>query len=253
MFCVSAATTDVGRWREHNEDAYLADDCLQLYVVADGMGGHAAGEVAAREAVEVVSGMIRRGESILGAYAHCPSDETLSGVRRLVESSIQAAAYMVFGIAQQEPDQKGMGTTITMMVSVRGTAIIGSVGDSRAYLIRGESAYQVTEDHTLVQLQMRAGLITPLQARKSLKGNVITRAVGPREYVQVDTYVVPLQSGDRFLLCSDGLHGYLQLAEIPSLAVDSNLNQVCSALIELANSRGGKDNITCVVVEARAT
>ncbi len=166
-----------------------------------------------------------------------------------MESAIQAATYMVFGIAEQDPNNKGMGTTITVMLVVHNIAIIGSVGDSRAYLVRGERTWQVTEDHTLVQLQMKAGLITPEQAKNSPRGNVITRAVGPRDYVQVDTFVVPVQGGDRYILCSDGLHGYLETAEIAPIVVGIQLKEACQRFIDLANERGGKDNITCVLVE----
>lgn len=238
--------------RAHNEDAYLASDRIGLYVVADGMGGHAAGEVASWEAVEAVHGMIRRGQATIEAYVGGPSEETVAGLRRLVESAIQAATYMVFGIAEQDPTHKGMGTTITVMNVVHNVAVLGSVGDSRAYLVRGERTWQVTEDHTLVQLQMKAGLITAEQARRSPRGNVITRAVGPRDYVQVDTYVVPVQPGDRYLLCSDGLHGYLEMQEIAPILGGGQLSQACERFVEMANARGGKDNITCVCVQIEA-
>lgn len=235
--------------RDHNEDAYLATDEVGLYVVADGMGGHAAGEVASWEAVEAVHGMVRRGNATFEDYMRNPCEETVAALRRLVESAIQAATYMVFGIAEQDPNNKGMGTTITAMCVVHNIAVLGSVGDSRAYLVRGQRTWQVTEDHTLVQLQMKAGLITAEQAKASPRGNVITRAVGPRDYVQVDTFVVPLQPGDRYLLCSDGLHGYLETQEIAPIVVGATLEESCKNFIDLANSRGGKDNITCVMVE----
>lgn len=252
MRCVSAALTDVGRRRDHNEDAYFATDELGLYVVADGMGGHAAGEVASWEAVEAVHGMVRRSPGVLDAYSSSPSEDSVAGLRRLIESAIQAATYMVFGIAEQDPTNKGMGTTITVMLVVDNIAIIGSVGDSRAYLVRGERTWQVTEDHTLVQLQMKAGLITADQAKASPRGNVITRAVGPREYVQVDTFVVPIQAGDRYLLCSDGLHGYLEPEEIGPHVLGKTLDACCQSLVDIANDRGGKDNITTVVIEVAA-
>jgi len=176
-------------------------------------------------------------------------DHGSAALRRLIESAIQAATYMVFGIAEQDPTHKGMGTTITVMCVVHNIAILGSVGDSRAYLVRGTRTWQVTEDHTLVQLQMKAGLITAEQAKNSPRGNVITRAVGPREYVQVDTYVVPVQPGDRYLLCSDGLHGYLDTHEIAPVVTGATLEASCKRFIDIANERGGKDNITCVMVE----
>jgi protein phosphatase len=235
--------------RDHNEDAYFRSDDLRLYIVADGMGGHAAGEVASWEAVQAVHGMIRNGIEHVNAYARAPSEETVSALRRLVESAIQAATYMVFGIAEQDPQHKGMGTTITAMLGVHNICVLGSVGDSRAYLVRGDRTWQVTEDHTLVQLQMKAGLITAEQARSSPRGNVITRAVGPRDYVQVDTFVVPAQASDRYLLCSDGLHGYLETQEIAGVAAHTTLEAGCQGFIDLANQRGGKDNITCVLIE----
>lgn len=238
--------------RDHNEDAYLRADELQLYVVADGMGGHAAGEVASWEAVEAVHGMIRRSRNVIDAYRRRPTDSGLWILRRQVESAIQAATYMVYGIAEQDPEHKGMGTTITVMLMVDRVAVIGSVGDSRAYLVRRQKSWQVTEDHTLVQLQMKAGLITPEQARSSPRGNVITRAVGPRDYVQVDTYIVPVQAHDRYLLCSDGLHGYLPTEELGQVVAEGPLDACCRELVERANRRGGKDNITCVVIEVRS-
>ena len=235
--------------RDHNEDAYFNNDELGLFVVADGMGGHAAGEVASWEAVEAVHGMVRRGQHAITDYLNSPSEETVASLRRLLESAIQAATYMVFGIAEQDPNNKGMGTTITSMLVVHNIAVIGSVGDSRAYLVRGDRTWQVTEDHTLVQLQMKAGLITAEQAKNSPRGNVITRAVGPRDYVQVDTFVVPVQPGDKYLLCSDGLHGYLDTTEIAPQISNIEMESSCQRFIDMANERGGKDNITCVVVQ----
>lgn len=235
--------------RDHNEDAFFRSDDIRLYIVADGMGGHAAGEVASWEAVQAVHGMIRNGHEHLVSYERSQTEESIAALRRLVESAIQAATYMVFGIAEQDPQHKGMGTTITAMLVVQNIAVLGSVGDSRAYLVRGDRTWQVTEDHTLVQLQMKAGLITAEQAKSSPRGNVITRAVGPRDYVQVDTFVVPVQAGDRYLLCSDGLHGYLDTKEIAGIAQNNSLDSSCQGFITLANDRGGKDNITCVLVE----
>lgn len=242
----------MGRRRDHNEDAFFVSDPLRLYVVADGMGGHASGEVASTEAVETVHGMVLRSSALVEGYRGPPDEATVAALRRMVESAIQAATYMVFGIAQQDPNSKGMGTTITVLLVLDDIAVLGSVGDSRAYLVRGGRTWQVTEDHTLVQLQLKAGLITPEQAKASPRGNVITRAVGPREYVQVDTFVVPTQPGDRYLLCSDGLHGYLEPDEITTLVAERPLAAVCDEMIELANTRGGKDNITCVLVDLLA-
>ena len=235
--------------REHNEDAFFASDELPLYVVADGMGGHAAGEVASWEAIEALHSHVRLHRGHIDAYRANPGPQTLQDLRRLVEAAIQRATYWVYGIAEQDPSHKGMGTTITAMLLAGDIAVVGSVGDSRAYLVRGHRVWQLTEDHTLVQLQKKAGLITEEEAETSPRGNVITRAVGPRDYVQVDLYVLPVQPKDRYLLCSDGLHGYLQIDEIRRFMTEYSLEDSVQQFIDIANQRGGKDNITCVAIE----
>lgn len=248
--------SDVGRRRLSNEDAFLVDNALGLYVVADGMGGHNAGEVASGEAVDVLHGMVKREKEALAAVdslspdAHHASEmpEAMRRTFRLIESAIQAATYMVFGLGQANPERKGMGTTMSVLLLRGAYAITAQVGDSRIYLVRERRAEQVTEDHTLVAWQLKKGLITAEEARHSRQKNVITRAVGSREYVQVDTRCLPVQSGDRFLLCSDGLHGYLDEPEIGALHAGS-VEQATRRAVDLANQRGGRDNITAVVVE----
>lgn len=244
----AVAATDIGRRRSHNEDAYLVDDALGLYVVADGMGGHAAGDVASAEAVEAVYNMIRREHAkIAQVAAGDTSTETLRLAKRLVESAVQAATYMIFGLAQHRPDRKGMGTTVSTLVVAGNLAITGQVGDSRIYLIREGRSTQVTEDHTLVAWQIKRGILTPEEAEHAPHRNVITRAVGSRDYVQVDVNVVEIHPGDSFLLCTDGLHGYLRDAEIAPL-VALGPETAAKRFVSMANERGGKDNITAVVV-----
>lgn len=244
-----AGRTDVGLWRIGNEDAFLVDDGLGLYVVADGMGGHAAGEVASHEAVDTVHGMVRRGKDALDAIAAGDLSETsLHRAIRLLESSVQAAAYMVFAIAQNEPEQQGMGTTLSALALAGNHGITAQVGDSRIYLVRDGRATPLTEDHTLVAWQLKQGIISQEEVLVSPHKNVITRAVGSRDYVQVDTGFFEVQPGDAFLLCSDGLHGYLDDDEIPQI-VDLGADVAVRRFIELANDRGGRDNITAVVVE----
>jgi protein phosphatase len=155
---------------------------------------------------------------------------------------------MVFGLAQFEKDKSGMGTTISAALVIGDSLVTGQVGDSRVYRIRQNDAVQLTEDHTLIAWQMKQGLISEHEARNSPHRNVITRAVGNREYVEVDTNIYPLASGDKYILCSDGLHGYLQLDEIPAVASIGG-EQAVEQFIALANNRGGKDNITCLLVE----
>lgn len=241
--------TDIGRRRTSNEDAFLLDDELGLYVVADGMGGHAAGEVASREAVDTVMGMVRRGHETVARFEReGPTEENTRAVQRLLESAVQAATYMVFAIAENDPDQKGMGTTVSALLLTQGHGIIAQVGDSRIYLLREKEVYQLTEDHTLVAWQVKQGIISEAEAALSPHKNVITRAVGSRDYVQVDTQCIEIGAGDRFLLCSDGLHGYLTGSELGPI-LELGAERAAPRLIELANARGGRDNITAIIVE----
>lgn len=243
----SAGKTHVGMKRTLNEDAFLVDDELGLYLVADGMGGHAAGEVASEEAVSTAYGMVKQARGSLKKLDN-PDDAQVRAALRLMEASIQAATYMVYTLAELDREKSGMGTTITGMLVLGDHAVTAQVGDSRIYQIRGGEARQLTEDHTLIAWQLREGIITQEEARRSPHKNVITRAVGNREYVQVDTNLVQIAPGDRYLLCSDGLHGYLRLHEIPGIA-ELGGEPAVDAFIELANSRGGKDNITAILVE----
>lgn len=218
------------------------DDTLSLYVVADGMGGHAAGEVASSEAVDTIHGMVKRGLSQSGVNI----DEARAC--RLLEGAIQAATYMLFAIGEVDRDKSGMGTTISSALFVGRSLVTGQVGDSRIYKIRDGAAEQITEDHTLIAWQMKQGIISADEAKTSPHRNVITRAVGNRDYVEVDTSVLEIEAGDRYLLCSDGLHGYLELDEVASIAALGGEAAV-DHFLDIANSRGGRDNITAVLVE----
>ena len=242
------ALTDLGRKRAMNEDAFFMDDQLGLYIVADGMGGHAAGEVASREAVDTLYGMVKRGVRGLRELVDPVSEADARAACRLMESAVQAATYFVFSIAEIDRAKTGMGTTISAMLILGEYAITAQVGDSRIYRVEHDQTEQLTEDHTLIAWQLKQGLITPQEAARSPHRNVITRAVGNREYVQVDTRRIPLSPSSRFLLCSDGLHGYLRdddIAGIVRLGGDTAVRR----FIDLANERGGKDNITAILVE----
>jgi serine/threonine protein phosphatase PrpC len=211
------------------------------------MGGHAAGEVASQEAIDTIYGMVKHGKSMLRLDGEL-TEEKARAARRMLEGAVQAATYMVFAISELDPGKAGMGTTISAMMRVANYAVLGQVGDSRIYRVRNGVVVQLTEDHTMVAWQLKQGLITEEEARRSKQRNVITRAVGNREYVQVDTTLIELELGDIYLLCSDGLHGYLMPEEIPPLAADGGRNAV-THFVDLANARGGKDNITAVLVE----
>jgi serine/threonine protein phosphatase PrpC len=247
---ISYGQSDVGRVRKHNEDAFIVDESLGLYVVADGLGGHAAGEVASEEAVYNIRGWVRRERPRVESLITDPYDVDQQNVaEQIIRGAIQAATYLIHSMAEFDETKAGMGTTTSVLMILGSVAIIGQVGDSRIYLARDGQIAQITDDHTLVAAQIREGMLTPEEARYAPHRNVITRAVGSHEYVEVDTRVVETIPGDRFLLCSDGLHGYLEEPDemLPLLSLP--IEQVTQRLIDIANARGGKDNITAIVVE----
>jgi protein phosphatase len=248
MRTVSSGKSDVGRRRPHNEDSFLFDDELGLYIVADGVGGNAKGEVASAESVELVQSWVKRWRRTLANHVSNTNPENTDLVRRLLENAVQSACYMVFGMGQLDPRQKGMSSTLSSLLVSANMAFIAQVGDSRVYLTRNGKTAQLTEDHTLVNFRLKLGLITPEEAACSPGKNVITRAVGHQDYVEVDTIEVATQLGDRFMLCSDGLHGYIVDGEMDEL-LQGDREGVVNRLIELANERGGRDNITVVVCD----
>jgi protein phosphatase len=255
MRTVSAGLTDVGKKRQNNEDSLYLDDALGLYVVADGVGGHAKGEVASAEAVEQIAMWVRRHLARIDAVIAGGARATLelTDVRRLLESGVQSACYMVYGIAQQDPEMKGMSTTMSVLLIRGGMAFVAQVGDSRVYRLRGGQLTQLTEDHTLINYKLKQGLITAEEAKHAQGKNVITRAVGHRDYVQVDVMHADVAVGDRFFLCTDGFHGYVdEDDEVVSVIQADPIGRAVAAAINLANSRGGKDNITAVLVHVRA-
>jgi protein phosphatase len=240
--------SDTGRKRELNEDAVSTDDRIGVYVVCDGVGGHAKGEVASRETADQVVGFVRSHAHLVEAFVDKPEPATSTPVRRLLESAVQSACYVVFGLAEMDPAQRGMATTLSALLLAGSSAFLAQVGDSRIYLIRDGVVTQLTEDHTLVNAKLKKGLITAEQAQ-SMKGkNVITRAVGHKDYVEVDLAQIAVQTGDRFLLCSDGLHGYLQEGEIARVLAEGPPETAPERFVKLANDRGGKDNISVVLV-----
>jgi protein phosphatase len=247
----SYGQTDVGRRRQGNEDAFLRDDDIRLFIVADGMGGHAAGEIASAEAVDTIFGMVKRGLHDLGPESEPLTEEKISKARRLIEAAIQNATYMVYGMSEVDAGKSGMGTTISAAYAYKNVLVLGQVGDSRIYRVRDRQALQLTEDHTLVSWQIKQGLITEEEAKISPHRNVITRSVGGRDYVEVDTGIIEMRAGDRYLLCSDGLHGYLDDEEIPDLVALGG-QKATQAFVSLANERGGSDNITLIIVEVDA-
>lgn len=249
---VCASQTDVGMKREHNEDSFLVNEDLGLYVVCDGMGGHAGGETASRLAVQTVERELLsarlRPDDPFAAQAPLPETPLAGALREAVEGACAA----VYRTSKLNPELQGMGTTCVTLLC-RGThALVGHVGDSRVYMVRDGECTQVTEDHSLVNEQVRAGLLTADEAKVSRLKNIITRSVGFEEDVLVDVLGVETQVGDKFLLCSDGLANLVENAEIGEVLRKGPLAEVPPRLIQLANDRGGDDNITVVAVERTA-
>jgi len=192
---------------------------------------------------------VKQGRPLINEFLREPGrDEKREPVRRLVESAVQSACYMVFGMAELDPSQKGMSTTISALLIAGSYGVLAQVGDSRIYRVRGGEGQQLTEDHTLVNYKLKQGLISEADA-KTMKGkNVITRAVGHKDYVEVDTREIEVQPGDRYLLCSDGLHGYLQAGELEDILSQGSPEEAPHRFVAMANERGGRDNITVVLV-----
>ncbi len=247
------ARTDVGRKRQLNEDAFFRDDERGFYVVADGVGGHNKGEIASREAVEQLRMWVFGASEELdriAAQIERGDREQVWEIRRLLEAGMKNACYMVFALAEQDPEKKGMSTTLSALLVRGGMAYAVHVGDSRVYRVRKSSVLQLTEDHTLINYKVKHGMMTRAEAEQAAGKNVITRAVGHKDYVQVDTADLDVATGDRFMLCSDGLHGYFDTdKEVEDLCGEGDLAECADASIAFANQRGGKDNITAVVVE----
>src|SRR5215472_6425995 len=246
------AATDVGKVREHNEDNFLVDKKLGLFIVADGMGGHAAGEVASAIAVRAVHEEIKRETELLDDYvsgATGGSKVTPKDVIALVDNAVQRACSKVHEEALTDVAKRGMGTTLSVLLVVGNQGFIAHVGDSRIYLARDSRIQQVTEDHTVYNELIKRGKLTREQIEKVQQKNAITRAVGVYERVEVDTLVVELTAGDVLVLASDGLHGYLETPDELNapLALDGDAS--AKAMVQLANTRGGKDNITTIVVK----
>ena len=251
------AATDIGRVRDHNEDNFLVDKRLNLFVVCDGMGGHAAGEVASAVCVRMVRDVIANNRKLIEHSTANPGDlKARKKILKLLEYAIQEACTRVFDLAQSDQERRGMGTTCSLMMLVGLRCFIAHVGDSRIYLARRAQVHQLTEDHSLVNEMIRQGKLSEEEAVKSPYKNAITRAVGVYESVEVDTLTFELSSGDRLLLCSDGLSMYTDLETLGqylksgygAVASQSEMKHISEALLRYANSCGGKDNVTAVVV-----
>jgi serine/threonine protein phosphatase PrpC len=244
------AVTDVGRRRKRNEDTYVVAPQIGLFAVADGMGGQNAGNVASQRAVAVVQAALQANGAELAAFRDDPSPARGAAAARVVEQAIQRACADIYAAGASDPALRGMGTTFVSLVVAGERGIVAHVGDSRLYLHRAGAVHVLTEDHTLIAEQIKAGELLPENVPNSPFKGVLTRALGQHESVQVDTLVVDLYPGDAFLLCSDGLHGYLTDAELQQRLAEGASQALAEGLVATANERGGRDNITALLVAA---
>jgi protein phosphatase len=241
--------THVGRQRQHNEDAFLVESNAGLFLVADGMGGHAAGEIASRIAVDSISEFILHTKEDDGTWPHAYDEHYTRTTNRLM-AALRMANQRVLEAMKKDARLRGMGTTVVACMADDEKMSVAHVGDSRAYLIREGQLSRITNDHSWVFEQVQAGMLTEAEAEKHPLRNVITRALGGALQVTPDASEISAQKGDVFLLCSDGLTGMVPETEILRVvtANASDLQKACQQLIDAANERGGLDNVTAVLV-----
>ena len=248
MRILSSALSDVGLQRSGNEDSFLADNQLALYMVADGMGGHAAGEVASNSAVATVGDLVRRATEESGEEDG--PDPSPSGWPNVLKAAVREANRNILRLGRDNPAYAGMGTTLSA-VFVRGAcAVVAHVGDSRVYRMRGGRFEAVTADHSWVGERIQQNLLPPEAARTHHLRNIITRALGNGEALEVDLLELELRPDDCFLLCSDGLWEPVADAEMAAVLerMDEDLEGACRRLVEAAKQAGGPDNITLVIL-----
>lgn len=241
--------TDTGRARANNEDSIAQDADVGLAVLADGMGGYAAGEVAAGMATSFIINELGRW------LRDSQTQASDADVRRAMDICVDNANRAIFNAANANAQYAGMGTTLIVSVFRGDRVLMGHIGDSRVYRWRKEQLEQITRDHSLLQEQIDAGLLTPAQAQFSANRNLVTRAVGVEDAVALETHLHELQDGDVFLLCSDGLSDMLpddQIADILSLR-EENLAEASTALINAANEAGGRDNISVILTRVNVS
>lgn len=232
----SFAITDIGLKRKINQDAFSKDDGIGLYVVADGMGGHRGGEVASQLAVETMQKFAKENRQLSG--------------REILDKGINLCCQAIYQQSQAHDELSGMGTTVMALLFQGDVAYVGQVGDSRAYLLNEGGIWQITEDHSLLNEEIRAGRIAAGEAASYQFKNVITRSVGYENQVLVDIYRRKVKPGDLFVLCTDGLSGLVEINEFAEHLGQKGPERGLRDLVNLANSRGGDDNITVLACQA---
>lgn len=240
-----ASASDTGRARNNNEDSVVVDEPAALAVLADGMGGYNAGEVASGMATSFIKAELGRW---LGEASEAATD---TDVRRAMDICVDNANRAIFNAANSNPQYAGMGTTLVVAVFRESRLLLGHIGDSRAYRWREGLLEQITRDHSLLQEQIDAGIITPEQAAVSSNKNLVTRAVGVEDTVLLETHLHHTQPGDLILMCSDGLSDMVDDEDIASvLRTHDSLDEAVEALVQAANDAGGRDNISVILVQA---
>lgn len=250
-----AVSTDPGLRRSSNEDSFCTRPDLGLFMVADGMGGHVAGEVASRIAVEAIETFI---SETAGADRHrtwpFPYETALSVEGNRMKAAFRLANRQIANAMADASDLRGMATTASAILASPRNACVAHVGDSRVYVLRERELVQLTNDHSWVEEQVRAGTMTPTAARQHPWRNVVTRALAGGDDPEIDVTDISPALGERFLLCSDGLFGVVTNEQIAGMLGDrrADLQEVCNRLIEAANAGGGPDNITTLVIQVDA-
>ncbi|MCP5468008.1 MAG: Stp1/IreP family PP2C-type Ser/Thr phosphatase [Deltaproteobacteria bacterium] len=244
----SYGMSNVGMKRFQNEDSYLINNEIGLYIVADGMGGHLGGEYASKLAVKTVEGWIEKFNGDPDATQITGVNTQDADIGDQLRYAIQEASRRIYQEAHANEKYQGMGTTTVATMLDGENLYIANVGDSRAYLVRDNEIKQLTEDHSLVSEQIKAGVISEADARGHKLKNIITRSVGYQEDVDTDITMHQVKTDDKILLCSDGLSNLVEDDEIRQVVGDNDLPEACEQLIKLANSRGGDDNITVIIL-----
>lgn len=244
----SSGLTDVGRVRTNNEDSFRLVEPLSLFILSDGMGGEAHGEIASAMAVESIAEALSAPKQDSGATLHGEISDNWSEKTKRLKDAVHAANLKIYQSAQKNPEQRGMGATLTAVWAEGEKLSIAHVGDSRAYLLRSGTLQQLTNDHSLVAEQVRRGLLTPQQAEESEMQSVLLRALGAHPDVEVDVDEVSILPRDVLLLCSDGLTRMVTEPEIAgTLQAETDPASAAKKLIGLANENGGLDNVTVIV------
>ena len=244
--------TDVGMLRDHNEDAVASDMSIGLMLLADGMGGYKAGEVASEIAVLMIAAEINEAMHNKVRISAMPNTLPES---KLLEDAVAKTNAAIYQVSQEQPQCAGMGTTLVASIFTDNKLAVGHIGDSRMYRLRGETLTQLTEDHSLVQEQIKAGLITEEQAKVSHNKNLVTRALGIDPEVELELHEHDVEIGDLYLQCSDGLSDLVEDTEITKilLSANGNITRAASKLVLAANENGGSDNISVVLAIIKKT